>query len=158
MDQKRSLHETPPAPQAAEARATAEPGDLMIHFRDIKNLCRLVVLAFLLLGLALLVLGCEKGEPVQDKPRVDFLAEVEGCRVYRMIDGLTPVYFTNCPGRAQCDTGGKGSRRVQNVTSLNWQMNELPAVNEIPADDLGFSSSGYLSDGNAAAIDGIEVE
>lgn len=74
----------------------------------------------LLLLLCLVVVsGCYRSgvtaDPIMDD--VKLLMEIDGCRVYRFWDAMHPVYFTNCTGRVEYETGGKSSLRIQNTTT-----------------------------------------
>lgn len=44
------------------------------------------------------------------------LFEVDGCNVYRFVDGGHAVYFSNCNGSAQYNTGGKNNQHVETMT------------------------------------------
>lgn len=71
---------------------------------------------YLLLILVLFV-SCSRGEPQQSTQQGDFkvelLFEMDGCKVYRFVDGLRVVYWSNCAGKIQYDhttSNGKTTR------------------------------------------------
>ena len=76
--------------------------------------------------ISLLILGCSKnGTTVSNKGAVDkfnveFLFEVDGCKVYRFEDYRT-VQFTNCKGATQWTRNcGKNCRReMQTIGDRN---------------------------------------
>jgi hypothetical protein len=58
--------------------------------------------AFMIATLVLMLTGCFT-EPVQRTPAgngfsVGLLFELDDCKVYRFMDGGSPVYFSNCSG------------------------------------------------------------
>lgn len=80
----------------------------------------LTVITFLVL---LFLLSCTKGAKEEiltnnDSFKVELLFEVEGCKVYRFIDGGRNRYFTNCQGAVSwAEKQGKNNTMDMEVTT-----------------------------------------
>jgi len=60
--------------------------------------------------------GQEKCNTTNSDIQVTLLFEKDGCKVYRFVDGGHSVYYTDCSGKTQYDTGGKANETVSNET------------------------------------------
>ncbi|QNJ57392.1 DUF4884 domain-containing protein [Pseudomonas phage Dolphis] len=70
---------------------------------------------------ALLLAGCQKQAEsttqVGHEFKVDTLFTVDGCTVYRFVDGVRPRYFTNCRGSTEwSESCGKNCTHDDGVT------------------------------------------
>jgi hypothetical protein len=74
---------------------------------------------YLIVILFIFLYGCSV-DPEQiektsnQKIKVDFLFEKDGCRIYRFVDGGHCVYWTNCKGNLNWEQGGKNKTQYQN--------------------------------------------
>lgn len=77
----------------------------------------------ILIALVAILMSCQKeaqSSKTSGNYKVEFLFEVDGCKIYRFYDGRT-VYFSDCRGKIdeQHTTRTKNSNTTHRVETLN---------------------------------------
>ena len=82
--------------------------------------------SIILLSLSFLMSSCEKEAKEKvvsnnENFNVELLFEVDGCKVYRFMDGIHPRYFSNCKGNINyTEISGKTTNDVNIPTNTSY--------------------------------------